>query len=98
MKIIKNPEVAAVYSLNFILNYYDNHPSANDEEILKELHDALESADINGELRIIGIASANKVLAIKRKNKRTSNKQIIQNFISEFPSFLQTIQLEEENN
>lgn len=96
METHKNPEIAVVRSLVYVLDYYDKNPNADIEEILKNLSKELSSMNVKKDSKIIAIASANEALKIKKICKGLNNKQIVGGFVSRLPKFLKNIKKEQE--
>jgi len=83
--MIKNIEVAIVYSANYALNYKDKNNNADVEKIIKQFIKDFDSLGIKPELKIYSIAAINEIVKIKLKNNRKSNKQLIQMIVKNIP-------------
>jgi len=73
-------------------SFRKENPYASDEEILKYISDYVYSLDIRDEKTKIGmIAAASKALALSKKNRYMTEKQMLRDFMRELPAISESI-------
>jgi len=93
--MIKDSEVAMVNAAVYALEYQDKHPSADIEEIIRNVIRNLDVLRTKKELKILGVAASNEILKIKKENKGKSHKQLLQIFVNNTGEFLARVNSEE---
>lgn len=89
--MIKNSEIAMVNAANYALQYQDQNPEADVDEIIRRVIQNLEVLRTEKNLKVFGIAAASEILKLKKENKNKTNKQILQMFVNDSKGFLEKV-------
>lgn len=84
-----NPQVFMVNTASKALEYQNERPHAEIEEIMKHIILSLGSEN-KTDLKIFGIAAANEVLKMKRAFPQLSDKEILQRLTNNIPRIIES--------
>ena len=85
----KDVEFLMVNAATKALEYKTKNPMALEDEIIRYV---INNLGVKPDMKIIGLASANEVLKIKKMSKNSTDKEIMQIFMNNLPKLSTSLQ------